>query len=162
MGALNYIEKLSDEIWKFTGDLFVLVSIITIISVLVVWFVTESYEKIIIKKKMNKCFKWLISIFVVSGISYLLVLLFRDMQMNKTAIYYIILLSLFSAATTMFIYLKGIKILFKLIDTLTIRVETLYISEKEEKLAAQNDLIKNAIIRDQLIVRKEAEDETID
>jgi hypothetical protein len=155
--VFTFIDAFRTELWNFTSNLLILSTLITIVSVLVIWFVTESLEKIFIKRKLHKIIKWVISFIVVSGITFLLVMLFRKSIIDYTTLYYMILIGLMSEAMTMFIYLKGVKILFKLIDILFIRVEVLMINEKEDKIEAQNNVLKQKIIRDQLITRNEVE-----
>lgn len=159
MDIFTFVEAFRTKLWSFTSNMFILVAIITIISTLVVWFITESIEKIFVKRSLNKIIKWSISIIVVFGVTYLLIMLYQQLKINLTSIYYMLLIGIFSLSTTMLVYLKGVKILFRLIDTLVVKVDTLMINEQEDKVEAQNNLLSRKIIRDQLIVKKELEDE---
>jgi hypothetical protein len=150
MSVLEFINSFRTSIWEITSNIFITSAIILFVSTLVIWFVTESVEKIF-RKKMGKYIKWQLSIIIVLGIAYLQVVLFESTE----TICYMIYIGIFSIAATMFVYQKAIKILIRLWDTLAVKVETLMVDEQEELIKAQNNLLSRKIIRDQLIIKRE-------
>ena len=164
MDMFTFVGAFRTELWNFIINLLILTAAITLISIFVVWFITESIEKIMIEKQINKIVKWVISTIIVYLITFLLISLFRKMQINTdplleenklVTLYYILLIGIFALSVTMFVYLTVFKNIGKFRRVADVKMDTLLLDVEEDKLKSQNNILKNKIARDQLIIKKE-------